>query len=80
MEKKYSLGLYEKSMPSELPWEEKLSVAKAFGYVRTGEAEPYLDNARSGNANTDHVFERPSEIPVGKQRPCHLRKGYGDYG
>ncbi len=32
MEKKYSLGLYEKSMPSELPWEEKLSVAKAAGY------------------------------------------------
>ena len=32
MEKKYSLGLYEKSMPSELTWEEKLSVAKAAGY------------------------------------------------
>lgn len=32
MEKKYSLGLYEKSMPSELCWEEKLSAAKAAGY------------------------------------------------
>ena len=32
MEKKYSLGLYEKAMPSELSWEEKLLSAKAAGY------------------------------------------------
>lgn len=32
MGKKYSLGLYEKSMPPELSWEEKLQAAKAAGY------------------------------------------------
>lgn len=32
MGKKYSLGLYEKSMPKELSWEEKLQAAKAAGY------------------------------------------------
>ncbi len=30
--KKYSLGLYEKSMPSGLTWEEKLSAARTAGY------------------------------------------------
>lgn len=30
--KKYSLGLYEKSMPNNLTWKEKLSYAKEFGY------------------------------------------------
>lgn len=32
MNKEYTLGLYEKSMPSELSWEEKLMQAKAAGY------------------------------------------------
>lgn len=32
MGKKYTLGLYEKSMPSDLSWEEKLSEAKAAGF------------------------------------------------
>lgn len=32
MKKKYTLGLYEKAMPSELTWEEKLLTAKAAGY------------------------------------------------
>ena len=32
MEKKYSLGLYEKAMPTELSWEEKLLAAKEAGY------------------------------------------------
>lgn len=32
LEKKYSLGLYEKAMPSELSWEEKLLAAKEAGY------------------------------------------------
>ena len=32
MDKKYSLGLYEKSMPPELSWEEKLQAAKVAGY------------------------------------------------
>lgn len=30
--KAYSLGLYEKSMPSELSWKEKLQAAKEAGY------------------------------------------------
>ena len=32
MEKKYTLGLYEKSMPAELTWREKLEAAKAAGF------------------------------------------------
>ena len=32
MQKKYTLGLYEKAMPSTLSWEEKLLAAKAAGY------------------------------------------------
>lgn len=28
----YTLGLYEKPMPAELTWEEKLKAAKAAGY------------------------------------------------
>ena len=32
MGKKYSLGLYEKAMPPELSWEEKLLAAKEAGY------------------------------------------------
>lgn len=32
MEKKYTLGLYEKAMPSELSWKEKLLTAKEAGY------------------------------------------------
>lgn len=32
MKKEYTLGLYEKSMPSELSWEEKLIQAKTAGY------------------------------------------------
>lgn len=30
--KKYTLGLYEKAMPSDLTWEEKMMAAKAAGY------------------------------------------------
>ncbi len=30
--KAYSLGLYEKSMPSDLTWREKLQAAKDAGY------------------------------------------------
>ena len=30
--KKYTIGLYEKAMPGELSWEEKLKAAKAAGY------------------------------------------------
>ena len=30
--KAYSLGLYEKSMPSDLTWSEKLQAAKDAGY------------------------------------------------
>lgn len=32
MEKAYTLGLYEKSMPSELDWKEKLEAAKSAGF------------------------------------------------
>lgn len=32
MEKAYTLGLYEKSMPSDLSWKEKLEAAKAAGF------------------------------------------------
>ncbi len=32
MEKQYTLGLYEKSMPADLSWEEKLSEAKGAGF------------------------------------------------
>lgn len=32
MEKAYTLGLYEKSMPPRLPWKEKLEAAKAAGF------------------------------------------------
>lgn len=32
MERTYTLGLYEKSMPAELGWKEKLEAAKAAGY------------------------------------------------
>lgn len=32
MEKEYSLGLYEKSMPKELSWKEKLEAAKEAGF------------------------------------------------
>lgn len=32
MERAYTLGLYEKSMPSELNWKEKLEAAKAAGF------------------------------------------------
>ena len=32
MNKKYLLGLYEKAMPNELSWEEKMIVAKNVGY------------------------------------------------
>lgn len=32
MGKRYTLGLYEKSMPAELDWKEKLEAAKAAGY------------------------------------------------
>lgn len=32
MEKAYTLGLYEKSMPSDLGWKEKLEAAKAAGF------------------------------------------------
>ncbi len=32
MDKKYTLGLYEKSMPGDLTWEEKLTAAKAAGF------------------------------------------------
>ena len=28
----YTLGLYEKAMPSDLTWKEKLETAKAAGY------------------------------------------------
>ena len=30
--KKYQLGLYEKSMPDTLSWQEKLEAAKAAGF------------------------------------------------
>ena len=30
--KKYTIGLYEKAMPGELSWEEKLETAKGAGY------------------------------------------------
>ena len=30
--KKYLLGQYEKSMPSNLTWEEKLTLNKEFGF------------------------------------------------
>lgn len=32
MERKYTLGLYEKAMPSDLSWREKLEAAKAAGF------------------------------------------------
>lgn len=32
MEKKYTLGLYEKAMPADLSWKEKLMAAKNAGY------------------------------------------------
>lgn len=32
MKRQYSLGLYEKAMPAELTWKEKLEAAKAAGY------------------------------------------------
>ena len=32
MDKAYSLGLYEKSMPKELSWREKLTAAKEAGF------------------------------------------------
>lgn len=32
MERKYTLGLYEKSMPGDLTWEEKLTAAKSAGF------------------------------------------------
>lgn len=32
MERKYTLGLYEKAMPSDLSWKEKLEAAKAAGF------------------------------------------------
>lgn len=32
MEKKYTLGLYEKSMPNQLTWEEKLTAARNAGF------------------------------------------------
>ena len=32
MEREYTLGLYEKSMPSDLSWEQKMLSAKAAGF------------------------------------------------
>lgn len=32
MNKSYNLGLYEKAMPSQLTWEEKMQIAKSIGY------------------------------------------------
>lgn len=47
MEKAYTLGLYEKSMPRELSWKEKLGAAKAAGFdfveMSIDETEEKLD-------------------------------------
>ena len=32
MDRAYTLGLYEKAMPSDLSWKEKLEAAKAAGF------------------------------------------------
>ncbi len=32
MARKYELGMYEKAVPADMPWAEKLAVAKEFGY------------------------------------------------
>ena len=79
--KLYTLGLYEKSMPNELSFREKLTYAREAGYdfleMSIDETEEKLARGKAGLSRTgyvrggasdpDHVFKRPPEIPVGKQ-------------
>ena len=37
--KAYTIGLYEKAMPKELTWKEKLEAAKQAGYVSVRPSE-----------------------------------------
>ena len=44
MERAYTLGLYEKAMPSDLTWREKLLAAKEAGFDFVAVSYTHLDD------------------------------------
>ena len=75
--KEYVLGLYEKAMPKELSWKEKLLAAKEAGYdfveisiaghARGGAAFSRSADGRDRNPYPYDVPERTPEISAWKQ-------------
>lgn len=68
--KKYTLGLYEKAMPPELTWEEKLTAARNAGYdfveISIDETEDKLDRldwTREQRQELAHLMDKTG-IPV----------------
>ena len=62
--KAYTLGLYEKAMPAELTWKEKLEAARDAGYdfveISIDETDAKacpsgMDEGRASGAGKDHV-------------------------
>ena len=74
MEREYTLGLYEKSMPSDLSWEQKMLSAKAAGFDYI---EISIDETDAKLARLDNVKRRTSgtgSIDDGNRRtnPLHV--------
>ena len=92
MKRPYTLGLYEKSMPSQLGWKEKLEAAKGAGFdfveISIDETEEKLGrldmseepDEGSRASHTHYVSQRTPQVSAGKQRSCCPQPRNGDYG
>ena len=64
--KEYALGLYEKAIPSDLSWKEKLSFAKECGYdfleISVDETDWRLARLEAGSPERQEILEAKKEI------------------
>ena len=94
MKRPYTLGLYEKSMPSQLGWKEKLEAAKGAGFdfveISIDETEEKLGRLDMSEEERLRLVSLMKEVglPIrttpqvsaGKQRSCCPQPRNGDYG
>ena len=76
--KKRPLGIYEKALPNDFTWLEKMQAAKqaGFDYIEISIDESDERLARlDRNHHSKHVLKRSQKIPVWKQEQRNKRQG-----
>ena len=75
--KAYTLGMYEKAVPNELSWKEKLEAARTAGYdffeISIDETEEKLNRLKMSGEERQKLCQL-------KQQPADGTAQHGDYG